>query len=235
VRRFLGISSALHALLLAGLVLSGSLAARTPRYPPVYRINLVAAPRAEVVRPRRERPRPKRTEAEKKPETAPKPEPKILEPEKEEVPEKPAKPAEPEKPKPEPEREGPESEPAPEEPKPEPVTPEEGGNDALVDLKVEGRPFPFPGYLERLVQKLYRSFRPTTREQLHALVYFEVERTGKVSGIDLEEPSGNFLFDQSAVRAVSDASPMPPLPDGYTGDYLGVHFDFNTDFEQRNQ
>jgi protein TonB len=229
MRRFLAISLALHLLFLVALVLSGSLGARDPRYPPVYQINLVAAPRAEVLRRPRERPRREEPEPEverEEPETAPEPEPEILEPEEELVPEETVESLKPEEP--EPAREGPESEPTPEEPPPENPTPDAGGNDAAIDLTIEGKPFPFPGYLDRMVNKIGRNWRKApNRQPLRALVYFRVERSGRVGGIEVRESSGDFLFDQAAMRAVADASPLPPLPDGYTSDFLGVYFDFN--------
>jgi TonB family protein len=230
MRRPLEISLAMHAFFFLGLMLSGSIASHSPLYPPVYQINLVAAPRAEVVRAARERPKPRKVE-EKKPETAPKPEPEIKEPEKELVPEKTAQPVLKVKPRPDPATKGPEQEAQPPLETPLPPLPESGGNDAALDVNVEGKPFPFPDYLERMVNKIGRKWKETPNEPLHAVVYFRVERTGRVSGIQLRETSGSFLFDQSAMRAVSDASPLPPLPAGYTSDFLGVYFDFNE--EQR--
>jgi TonB family protein len=230
MRRSLVISLLMHVLFLAGLVLSGSIASRSPLSPTVYRINLVAAPPGEVLRPRREPPRPQPPAPEKKPETKPKPEPEIKEKEKEVVPDKKAQPVLKVKPRPEPAEKGPESkaEPPPEPPTPEPITPESGGNDADIDVDIEGKPFPFPGYLERMVNKIGRNWKQGGNpEPLHAVVYFRVERNGRVSGIEVRETSGSFLFDQGTMRAVADASPLPPLPDGYTGDYLGVFFDFN--------
>ena len=38
--------------------------------------------------------------------------------------------------------------------------------------------------------------------------------------------SGFEFFDSSALRAVMLSDPMPPLPFGYNGDDLGVHFGF---------
>ena len=227
MRRPLGISLAMHAVLFLGLMVSGSIASHSPLYPPVYQINLVAAPRAEVVRAARQRPRPPKSEPEKKPETAPKPEPEIKEPEKELVPEKKAQPVLKVKPRPDPAKKGPEEEVQPPPETPLPILPESGGNDAALDVNIEGKPFPFPDYLERMVNKIGNNWKQAPNEPLHAVVYFRVERDGRVSGIQLRETSGSFLYDQSAMRAVSDASPLPPLPAGYTSDYLGVYFDFN--------
>ncbi|PYQ53934.1 MAG: hypothetical protein DMF59_00450 [Acidobacteria bacterium] len=42
----------------------------------------------------------------------------------------------------------------------------------------------------------------------------------------VEDVSGNGLYDRAALRAVLEASPLPPLPFGYSGTYLGVHLKF---------
>lgn len=227
MRRALVLSALLHALCLVGLIISGGLASRSPRLPPVYQVNLIAAPRAETLRQPRERPR--REEPEEtlpETETAAEPEPEILEEEEELVPEEPVEPPEPE-PEPAEAEPGPETPPA-DEPAPENPTPDAGGNEADIDLTIEGEPFPFPGYLDRMVNKIGRNWKRTpNRQPVRALVYFRVERSGRVSGIEVNETSGDFLFDQAAMRAVADASPLPPLPEGYTSDYLGVYFDFN--------
>ena len=97
-----------------------------------------------------------------------------------------------------------------------------------MNVTIDGQPFPFEGYLERMVDKIGRNWRRSpNRQALKATLSFNVERSGRVSDIEVVETSGDFLFDQTAQRAVLDASPLPPLPDGYTGDFLGVIFDFN--------
>ena len=42
----------------------------------------------------------------------------------------------------------------------------------------------------------------------------------------VEKSSGNTLYDQSAVRAVMEASPFPPLPPEFKASSLRVHFGF---------
>lgn len=43
-------------------------------------------------------------------------------------------------------------------------------------------------------------------------ISFTIALNGTVSNVQVSEPSGNFLLDTSAKRAVIDASPLPPLP-----------------------
>ena len=59
------------------------------------------------------------------------------------------------------------------------------------------------------------------------MVYFRIARGGEVSGVRLEGASGMEFFDRSAVRAVMISDPLPPLPLGFTGGDLGVHFGFD--------
>ena len=195
-------STALHlAVAAAAVILSLRGPSRTP-LPPVYQVSLVsAATLAE--QPRRPEPRPEEEVVE---ETPPEPEAE------EKIPD----PDEPEPPREQPER----------------VTPRAGpeaGRETGLDLPVtlEGRPFEFPWYLEQLVRKIERNWRPSSNT-LSATVYFRIARNGRISDIRVAEESGNFLFDQSARRAVEASAPMPPLPGEYDGDFLGVYFDFDT-------
>jgi protein TonB len=58
-------------------------------------------------------------------------------------------------------------------------------------------------------------------------VYFIIHRNGSLSDVRVEETSGVDLLDLSAVRSIGEASPLPPLPQDFRGDELGVHFWFD--------
>jgi protein TonB len=92
-----------------------------------------------------------------------------------------------------------------------------------------GQDFPFAYYLSTMKRKIAALWRvPGTSpsEPRHCRVYFRVGRDGSIRSPSIETSSGNFLFDQAALRAVVQASPLPPLPGGFADDYLGVHFSF---------
>ncbi len=61
---------------------------------------------------------------------------------------------------------------------------------------------------------------------VRAVVYYRISRGGEISGIRVETSSGYEFFDRAAVRAVQLSDPLPPLPLGYGGSDLGVHFGF---------
>jgi protein TonB len=156
-------------------------------------------------------------------------------------------------PEPEPEPEEEEMPPPPEKPKPKPkekpkvvkktipstdiqktVEPEqvqelETDEQVVTGDLVLGQDFPFAYYLSTMKRKIAALWRvPGTSpsEPRHCRVYFRVGGDGSIQSPSIETSSGNFLFDQAALRAVVQASPLPPLPGGFADDYLGVHFSF---------
>jgi TonB family protein len=193
----------LHMLVVVVAALLGVVggAVRRP-LPPVYQVQLVSAAELSAVATRPE-PRPEESVEEETP------------PEPEEVEEVPA-PEAPPRPRPA----------GPREPTPRPG-PEAARNvGSGMSLSLEGRPFAFDWYLEQLVRKVRANWRPTT-SVLRATIHFRIDRSGVIQEVEVERPSGNFLFDQAAVRAIEAANPMPPLPRDYDGDWLGVYLDFD--------
>ena len=58
------------------------------------------------------------------------------------------------------------------------------------------------------------------------IVIFEIQRTGVVSNIRVVQSSGMLALDNSARRAVAEASPFPPLPVQYEGGSASIEFWF---------
>jgi TonB family protein len=89
--------------------------------------------------------------------------------------------------------------------------------------------FRFAYYLAALRNKIGSRWVPPQgmdSGQIRAVVYFRIGRDGQVSMTEIEKSSGYAYFDQTALRALLSATPLPPLPAGYTDPYLGVHFGF---------
>ena len=92
---------------------------------------------------------------------------------------------------------------------------------------VEGGDFPYTIYLEQMENLIGRRWvRPTVTGEIASVIYFRIGRDGTIRDVSLTAPSGNGMFDRAAQRAVLEASPLPPLPFGYSGTYLGVHLTF---------
>ena len=192
------------------------LAVKAPQeFPPVYAVNLVAAPAPTA----NTKPAPEAVE--RPAETPPAPAPTQ------------AKPA-PAQPKPAPVRPRPaeQREPAPR--TQSSATPAPGetpgtGNDA-VTIKTPGLTFPFPGYLENIINQIYKRWERPVGSALRAEVMFLIMRDGSIDGLRFVTSSGNFSFDlnaQGAVEAAGIAKAFGPLPDGWEADVLPVNFYFS--------
>lgn len=58
------------------------------------------------------------------------------------------------------------------------------------------------------------------------VVSFRILRGGKIENLTLEAPSGNKLLDDSAIRAIRDALPLPPLPIWFKDESLAIQLRF---------
>jgi TonB family protein len=99
------------------------------------------------------------------------------------------------------------------------------------NLSVDASDFPFTYYIRQLHAKVSeRWHRPplVASEQTAVMIYFEIDREGQIRGQPkIKQSSGNEVYDQSALRAVLDSIPFPPLPRDFPGQYLKVNFGFN--------
>ena len=100
-----------------------------------------------------------------------------------------------------------------------------GGNITLDD-----EDFRFAYYLEVLRERIGYNWSPPALfgapSEVVATVYFKIARDGTISDEKVEKTSNREIFDRAAVRAVSLSDPLPPLPAGFKGKWLGVHFEF---------
>jgi len=106
-------------------------------------------------------------------------------------------------------------------------TPSTGTDPATI--KVEGEAFPYPEYLRNIVSQVFRRWqRPGGNAALKAEVLFLIHRDGSVSNLRFVTRSGSFSFDLEAQGAIEAASgAFGPLPEGYVNDVLPVSFFFD--------
>lgn len=200
--------------------------------PPVYAIELVAAPLPSP----NQRVAPEAIPPAAEPEPEPPAPVETAEPEPAEetvpVPDEP-------KPEPEPPRERPpvttpseQRDPSP--PTAVPETPAPGetpstGRDATT-VKTPGLDFPFPEYLRNVANQIYRRWRrPGGNARLRAEIFFLIHRDGSVTDVRFVQRSGSFSYDleaQGAIEAAGNAKAFGVLPDGWTNDVLPISFYF---------
>ncbi len=82
--------------------------------------------------------------------------------------------------------------------------------------------------LEQAVARRWRTSEVDPRLQTAppAIVTFLIRRDGSTADVTLEQSSGNKALDYSAMRAVYEASPFPPLPAGYERNDARIEFWF---------
>lgn len=226
--RGLALPMALSIAVHAGLVLAMFAMRPDPRppMPPVYRVNLVAAPAGPravgVVQPSAAEPQPAEP-------TPPPPRPVTQSPEVTPTP-RPVPPAR---------RTAQQSTPTPatDAPRPKPSTPQpvagggpEGGTGAdVATVRTPGIEFPYGGYLDNIVRQLVLRFKPGGNRALVADVSFLIRRDGSVSDIRVVRSSGVYSFDveaQGAIESAGQARAFGALPRGFSDDALPVTISF---------
>ena len=98
-------------------------------------------------------------------------------------------------------------------------------------VAVDDANFEFSYYLALVRNRIAGNWSPPAGlthggEPVRAVLYFRIHRDGRVDATRLETGSGVEFFDRSALRAITLSDPLPPLPLGYSGSDLGVHFGF---------
>lgn len=222
----LALSIAVHAALALAMVAMRP--PPRPPMPPVYRVNLVAAPAgpraAGVVQPPAATPEPPQPTPSQTP-----PRPVTQAPDMAPRP----------RPAPPPRRTAQQSTPTPaaDEPAPRPSTTQPvagggpvGGTGAdVATVRTPGIEFPYGGYLDNIVRQLVLRFRPGGNRALVADVSFLIRRDGSVSDIRVVRSSGVYAFDveaQGAIEAAGQTRAFGPLPRGFADDALPVTISF---------
>ena len=100
----------------------------------------------------------------------------------------------------------------------------------VVSVGVDVPSFKFPFYLKLIQGKIGSEWSPPslgrTFNLKEVVVSFTLTSSGRIQGVEVKKSSGNAYFDQAALRAIYSASPLPPLPKGFSEPNLRVHFSF---------
>ncbi len=186
--------------------------------PPVYRINLVAAPAGP------------RSVGRVQPETAPTPPaPAPVPASVESSPRNPLRRETPRRPTPPAATQVPNATRA----APQAAVPKAGGGEKggtgtdVANLDLDGIEFPFPAYLRNIVNQIGANFESADPRPWSVDVAFMIHRDGSVTDLTVRRRSGNRIFDlaaQGAVEAAGRSRAFGPLPSGFGDDVLPVIF-----------
>jgi colicin import membrane protein len=70
---------------------------------------------------------------------------------------------------------------------------------------------------------------PKGRSGLETIIVIVIERDGKIQKSWFEKKSGNALYDQSAMRAIKKADPLPPIPKEFSDNTFEIGIRFHPD------
>ena len=222
----IALSAAMHVVVAVPLIVFAR-ASPPPARPPVYKVNIVAAP-----------PGPRAIGVVTPTQTAPAPADAKVPPRAEVVPPAPVLP-----PKTQPVKTRtppPAATPVPSTAKantptaPAPVAgggPTGGRGTDVATVRTSGIEFPYPGYLNNIVRQIALRFDPSDRgPALRAEIAFLLHRDGSISNLRFLKRSGAYAFDleaQGSIEAAAGAHAFGPLPPGFTDDILPVIFSFD--------
>lgn len=122
--------------------------------------------------------------------------------------------------------------------KPNAPAPRAGGGETggkgtdVANVRTEGIAFPYPGYLNNIANQILLNFDTSESRPLRCEVFFLIHRDGSISDFEIRRRSGSSAFDiaaRGAVEAASRARAFGPLPDGFNDDVLPVIFTFVPD------
>ncbi len=100
------------------------------------------------------------------------------------------------------------------------------GNQGSI-FDVDGANFEYSYYLGLIQNRIGSNWVRSYIGRGKVKVYFRIARSGKIESAIIEQSSGDAGLDRLALRAVTASDPLPPLPEGYAGDVLGIHIWFN--------
>ncbi len=108
------------------------------------------------------------------------------------------------------------------------VTQNLGVGSAFSGAAVDNASFDYPYWFVQAFSKIEQNWRNPVfaNRPLKCVVYFQVIRSGRILKIEVEQSSGIDAFDRACVQAIEKCGKLPPLPDKFVEEILGIHLEF---------
>ena len=93
---------------------------------------------------------------------------------------------------------------------------------------IDNASFDYPYWFVQAFGKIERNWRNPvfSNQPLSCIIYFQVIRSGRIIKTEIEQSSGVDAFDGGCERAVNISQPLPPLPDQFADEIIGIHLEF---------
>ncbi len=87
--------------------------------------------------------------------------------------------------------------------------------------------FNYGYYVDQMISLIRSQWtRPPLGSDIEVVIHFRIFKDGSVRNVEIRQSSGYNSFDLAGMRAVSSASPLPPLPRSFQDSSLGVNLIF---------
>jgi TonB family protein len=93
---------------------------------------------------------------------------------------------------------------------------------------IDNAAFDYPYWFVQAFSKIERNWSNPVfaNSPLTCIIYFQVIKSGRVLKVEIEESSGIDAFDRACERAVKLSQPLPPLPNEFSDEIIGIHLEF---------
>jgi TonB family protein len=108
------------------------------------------------------------------------------------------------------------------------VTENLGVGSTFSGAAIDNASFDYPYWFVQAFTKIEQNWRNPVfaNRPLKCVVYFQVIKSGRLLKIEIEESSGIDAFDRACVQAIEKCKKLPPLPDRFVEEILGIHLEF---------
>jgi protein TonB len=83
-----------------------------------------------------------------------------------------------------------------------------------------------PEYITDMVNRIYKNWNPQQQATGVVFMKYTIQRSGQLSDIQVETPSGNPTLDLASQRALVNTRMLAPLPAAFPEPHLTVHLEF---------
>jgi len=101
-------------------------------------------------------------------------------------------------------------------------------NQAPFGIDAQSQDIDITSYLNQLQQRVKQQWLPgVSQSSRRTVLNFSVNRSGKLSNLQLAQTSGFSVTDQAALNAIERSAPFAPLPTGYPSNHIHIQFTFD--------
>lgn len=103
-----------------------------------------------------------------------------------------------------------------------------GEGSPFAGATIDNASFNYPYWFTQAFRKIRSNWRNPVNHQgtLVCVVYFQVIQSGRVINLKVKESSGIDAFDEACLRSIERSAPFPPLPREFREEIIGINLPF---------